>query len=155
MIKIPKASRFALNSHIFQQPIWAFHIFSTSKSRIIIIRMKWKAYRNFQAIAYKKKRACWFSRKPHFLNMRKKQIWQILHFVVVDLAKNSGRVSVELMSFNGEAVVDRRGEREREMQWQNTLFHKRWVFFSFFPYFIVFKVFSSDKGNKFIWNFLT
>ena len=72
--------------------------------------------------------------------------------MVVDLAKNSGRVSVELMSFNGEAVVDRRGEREREreMQWQNTLFHKRWVFFSFFPYFIVFKVFSSDKGNKFI-----
>ena len=34
--------------------------------------------------------------------------------MVVDPAKNSGPVSVELMSFNGEAVVDRRGERERE-----------------------------------------
>ena len=36
--------------------------------------------------------------------------------MVVDLAKNSGRVSVELMSFNGEAVVDHRGERERERE---------------------------------------
>ena len=48
--------------------------------------------------------------------MKKKQIWQILRFVVVDLAKNLGRVSVELMSFNGEAVVDHRGERERERE---------------------------------------